>query len=127
VNGVVLDASAVIAFLKGEKGAEAVRAALPGAILSAVNYAEVGSHLASAGLPPTHIAALLGATRVAVEPFDDVQALEVARLRPLTRGLGLSLGDRACLALARLRGLPALTTEQSWTHLDLEIEVRLIR
>jgi PIN domain nuclease of toxin-antitoxin system len=127
VSDVVLDASAVIALLKGERGAEVVRAALPEAIVSAVNYAEVGSYLASVGLGRAEILAVLGGTRLAVVPFDEAQALEVVRLRPLTRSLGLSLGDRACLALAGLRRLTALTADEGWADLDLGIDVRVIR
>jgi len=116
----VLDASALLALLKGEPGAERVAEALEqGAYLSAVNLAEVLSKLADWGEDPAEAQArmaqvgLLGAA-VEVLPFTGEDALEVARLRALTRAYGLSFGDRACLALARRLGLPALTAERAW-------------
>jgi Uncharacterized protein conserved in bacteria len=129
----VLDASALLALLKGEPGAERVAEALErGAYLSAVNLAEVLSKLADWGEDPTEAQArmaqvgLLGAA-VEVLPFTGEDALEVARLRALTRAHGLSFGDRACLALARRLGLPALTAERAWAELDLGIPVEVLR
>ena len=129
----VLDASALLALLKGEPGAERVAEALErGAYLSAVNLAEVLSKLADWGEDPAEAQArmaqvgLLGAA-VEVFPFTGEDALEVARLRALTRAYGLSFGDRACLALARRLGLPALTAERAWAELDLGIPVEVLR
>jgi ribonuclease VapC len=129
----VLDASALLALLKGEPGAERVAEALEqGAYLSAVNLAEVLSKLADWGEDPAEAQArmaqvgLLGAA-VEVLPFTGEDALEVARLRALTRAYGLSFGDRACLALARRLGLPALTAEGAWAELDLGIPVEVLR
>jgi ribonuclease VapC len=129
----VLDASALLALLKGEPGAERVAEALErGAYLSAVNLAEVLSKLADWGEDPAEAQArmaqvgLLGAA-VEVLPFTGEDALEVARLRALTRAYGLSFGDRACLALAQRLGLPALTAERAWAELDLGIPVEVLR
>ena len=129
----VLDASALLALLKGEPGAERVAEALEqGAYLSAVNLAEVLSKLADWGEDPAEAQArmaqvgLLGAA-VEVLPFTGEDALEVARLRAMTRAYGLSFGDRACLALARRLGLPALTAERAWAELDLGIPVEVLR
>jgi ribonuclease VapC len=129
----VLDASALLALLKGEPGAERVAEALErGAYLSAVNLAEVLSKLADWGEDPAEAQArmaqvgLLGAA-VEVLPFTGEDALEVARLRALTRAYGLSFGDRACLALARRLGFPALTAERAWAELDLGIPVEVLR
>jgi PIN domain nuclease of toxin-antitoxin system len=129
----VLDASALLALLKGEPGAERVAEALEqGAYLSAVNLAEVLSRLADWGEDPAEAQArmaqvgLLGAA-VEVLPFTGEDALEVARLRALTRAYGLSFGDRACLALARRLGLPALTAERAWAELDLGVPVEVLR
>jgi ribonuclease VapC len=129
----VLDASALLALLKGESGAERVAEALErGAYLSAVNLAEVLSKLADWGEDPAEAQArmaqvgLLGAA-VEVLPFTGEDALEVARLRALTRAYGLSFGDRACLALAWRLGLPALTAERAWAELDLGIPVEVLR
>jgi len=122
-----------LALLKGEPGAERVAEALErGAYLSAVNLAEVLSKLADWGEDPAEAQArmaqvgLLGAA-VEVLPFTGEDALEVARLRALTRAYGLSFGDRACLALARRLGLPALTAERAWAELDLGIPVEVLR
>lgn len=131
---VVLDASAFLAYLLGEPGGEEVRDALAGgAVISAVNWAEVLSKLADAGIEPGEAAARLARERVlpglvSVAPFDAEHALEAARLRPLTRSAGLSLGDRACLALGRLAGLDVLTSEASWAPLGLDVpRVAVIR
>ncbi len=122
---VALDASAFLAYLLGEPGGEEVRDAIGGgAVISAVNWAEVLSKLADVGVEPAGAAARLASERVlpgavSVVPFDAAQALEAARLRASTRPVGLSLGDRACLALGRVTGLEVLTAEASWAALDL--------
>jgi ribonuclease VapC len=130
---VVLDASAVLAYLKNEPGAEAVYVAVgEGALVSAVNWAEALSKLAEGGQDPGDAAraltdiGILGQGLI-VRPLDGAQAVEIARLRPLIREAGLSLGDRACLALAGALGLPALTADHVWARLNLGLEVRLIR
>jgi len=64
---------------------------------------------------------------LAVEPFTTADAIEIARLRPLTRDLGLSLGDRACLALASRLDAPVLTADSAWSQLDVPLELRQIR
>jgi ribonuclease VapC len=64
---------------------------------------------------------------VAVEPFTSADAVEVARLRPLTRDHGCSFGDRACLALARRLGTPVLPADSAWSQLDLSLDLRQIR
>jgi PIN domain nuclease of toxin-antitoxin system len=99
------------------------------AAVSAVNWAAPLSKLADLGVDPWDATAqvqrqaVLG-TWLQVRSFDDAQALETARLRAATRSAGLSLTDRACLALARTLGVPALTTDRMWNALDLSIEVR---
>jgi PIN domain nuclease of toxin-antitoxin system len=129
---VVLDASAFLALLRGEPGAERVVEALEkGACLSTVNLAEVLSKLADWGEDPAEAQdrmereGLLGTTEVFA--FTGEDALEAAKLRALTRVQGLSFGDRACLALARRLGLPALTAERAWAELGLGIPVKIIR
>ena len=123
----VLDASALLALLRREKGYEKVEAVVAVSKVSAVNLAEAGSYLASAGATPVHMQAQLDSLGVDTVPFDEEQAIETARLRPLTRSLGLSLGDRACLALARTLQLPAMTTDRAWSELDIGVQVALIR
>ncbi len=129
----VLDASALLAFLQGEAGAPRVEAALlRGVLMSAVNWAEVLSVLAMRGASPEAEADRLLrrhglADLIHIVAFDEAQALECARLRPGTRHAQLSLGDRACLALARLRRAPVLTADSSWAKLPLKVRIIQIR
>jgi ribonuclease VapC len=130
----VLDASALMALLHREEGAPAVIEAIEaGAAISVVNWAEVLSKLAERGEDPGTVAAELrraedSETVLAIEPLSEEDCVEVARLRPRTRGAGLSLADRACLALAARFEVPALTADRAWTGLDaVGVEVRLIR
>jgi ribonuclease VapC len=113
-EAVVLDASAVLALMDAEPGEDAVAAVLPGALLSAVNLAEVVSKLAERGMPAAQAHADALALGIEVVAFDGDLVLDAGALRPLTRAAGLSLGDRCCLALARARNLPVLTTETPW-------------
>jgi len=129
----VLDASALIAYLREEPGAELVAAAIAGgAVISTVNVAEALSTLTGFGVDPVQLTADLR-TRglldgaLTVEPFTTADATETARLRPLTREAGLSLGDRACLALASRLGAPALTADRAWIDLSLGVTVDPIR
>ena len=129
----VLDASALLAHLRGEPGAGEVADAISrGARISAVNLAEVLSRAADRGADPRRLVAdlteegLLGGALV-IEPFTSEDATLVASLRSRTRDAGLSLGDRAWLVLAGRLGLPALTRDTVWSELDVEVEVRLFR
>jgi ribonuclease VapC len=133
VPSAVLDASALLAYLRDEPGADRVADAVAtGAAISTVNLGEVLSRVADRDADPAQVArqmtdrGLLDGA-IAVEPFTTADAIEVARLRPLTRELGLSLGDRACLALARRLHAPALTADSAWSQLDLPLELRQIR
>jgi PIN domain nuclease of toxin-antitoxin system len=124
---VVLDASAVLAVLNAEPGADQVWAHLPGAFLSTVNAAEVASKLVDGGAGAEESGQALTKLGVRLVPFEGGDVAPVARLRAVSRTAGLSLGDRACLALAERLGLPALTADRAWAELDLDMEVRLIR
>jgi PIN domain nuclease of toxin-antitoxin system len=122
----VLDASAVIAFLQNEPGARLVESSLSGGVLSTVNLAEVAQWVMDARGEAAARRELEGLPCEAVG-FDEAQALEAAALRAKTRAQGLSLADRACLALAKLRGLPVLTADQAWAAVDAGVEIVLIR
>jgi ribonuclease VapC len=128
----VLDASALLAMLWKEQGAEQVAAAVSrGALISTVNWAEALSRLVQVGGDPLEVAAQAlprgEGGQLALVPYDDEQARETARLRSRTASLGLSLADRAALSLARLRGVPVLTTDRAWRSLRLSIKIEVIR
>ena len=129
----VLDASALLAHLRDEPGADVVAEAIAsGAVISTVNLAEVFSRVADRGGDPAKLAAELTQSglldgAITVEPFTVADAIETGRLRPLTRDAGLSLGDRACLALARRLDAPALTADTDWQGVAHGVELRLIR
>lgn len=110
----VLDASAVLALLFGEIGADAVRPRVRGGLISTVNLAEVLAKLVDKGVPAEEAARAVDMLGMEAVPLSVEQAQLSAALRPITRAAGLSLGDRACLALARERGLPAVTAERRW-------------
>ncbi|WP_353199814.1 type II toxin-antitoxin system VapC family toxin [Sandarakinorhabdus sp.] len=125
----VLDASALLAAMLEEPGQEKVERALPNAIIGSVNLVEVASRLIDGGLSPEEAEEDLAALELTVIDFDQAQAIEAARLRALTRHAGLSLGDRACLALALVRGVPVLTADRAWAALAeaIGVEVELVR
>lgn len=126
----VLDASALLAYIKGEPGEERVAEAIAaGSIMSTVNLAEVVSKLANDGVSEDAIRRGFDVLRGGVEVFGVEDAVATGLLRPATRAAGLSLGDRACLALARSRGLPALTSDGPWLDVagDLGVEVEAFR
>lgn len=129
----VLDAAALMAVLHAEDGASVVIEAIGrGAAVSVVNWAEVLSKLAEAGKDPEAAAAELrraeGSRRaLSIEPLTAADCVAVARLRPITKRQGLSLADRACLALAERLDVPALTADRKWLEADVAADVQLIR
>ena len=127
MSKLVLDSSALLAFLHREPGAEVVAEALGRAVISAVNLAEVATKLTERGASLSHIRRLVSALNVGVIDFDNVLSYRVAALRASTKEAGLSLGDRACLATAQSLGAAALTTDRSWTQVDAGVEIQVIR
>ena len=127
MTGAVLDTSAVLALMLNEPGSEIVEAHLGGAVISAVNLAEVGAKMLERGASLELVATEIRAAEITVVPFDEPQAFEVARPRPLTKAHGLSLGDRACLALAAQTDRFVLTSDRDWDHVGLTIDIRQIR
>lgn len=127
----VLDTSSILALFWQEPGWERVAEILEGGdhAIGAVNLAELVAKFVDAGLPLDEIPNLVAALRLDVQPFDAALALETGKLRAGTRALGLSLGDRACLALARQLGAIALTADGAWLQLDpaLGITIELLR
>jgi ribonuclease VapC len=123
----VLDASAVLAVYLDELGAEAVLEIVEGSLVSAVNYSEILSKALDRGDAFDFAIQKLSAMGFIVVAHDLQLARRAAELRPLTKSRGLSIGDRACLALAERERLPALTTDRAWMGLDLPVEIRVIR
>jgi ribonuclease VapC len=123
----VLDASALIALLQDEPGAEAVERLLGRAVISVVNWAEVLQRYRAHGVDTTGKRDDVVALGVAIEAFTDEDAEAVAELWQPTRSAGLSLADRACLALARRLDIPAHTADRDWRKVDVGVEVVLIR
>ena len=124
---IALDASAVLAVINSEPGAEMVQNAWTDAAISAVNYSEVIAKLVETGLDDAEAIGILEALPITVHALDIAQAQRAGLLRRQTREHGLSLGDRACLALAMMLGLPAMTADHGWIDLDLGIEIVVIR
>ena len=125
----VLDASAVLAVVLEEPGADVVVEALrSGAAMSTVNVAEVAARLHQDGWSESEVALVFGTLGIEILPFGPEAALSSGRLRMVTRHLGLGLGDRACLATGRIEGCPVLTSDRSWREIDVAgIEIRCIR
>jgi ribonuclease VapC len=126
VASAVLDASALLVLLNGEPGTEEVAEALPGAAISAVNLAEVIGKLMDSGMPEEVLRGLLEGLSLRVVPFDHDDGFAAGLLRAPTRRAGLSLGDRACLALATRLDLPALTTDRAWKRVRSGATVRVV-
>ena len=127
MSKVVLDASALLALLNAEKGAQVVQQLLPEALLSTVNLAEVVTRLSTVGMPDEEIRATLSLLGLELVAFDEEQSFLAGLLVAHTHTFGLSLGDRACLALAQVSHAPALTADQAWKELDIGVKIQLIR
>jgi PIN domain nuclease of toxin-antitoxin system len=125
---IVLDTSALLALLQNEPGAGAVAEALPHAIMSAVNLSEVVAKLTERGVPAKDLREALDGLAIDIRAFDEHDAYLAGALRTETRDLGLSFGNRACLALAMKLGMPALTADRAWASLALDrLVVSVIR
>jgi PIN domain nuclease of toxin-antitoxin system len=128
MSSYVLDASALIALFHQEPGSDKVAQAIEdGAVLSTVNLSEVASKLIELGTPEALIQTAINLLELTIVDFDSELAYKVGLLRPITKNAGLSLGDRACLALAQHLHLPALTTDRVWKDLLPDVTVQLIR
>jgi PIN domain nuclease of toxin-antitoxin system len=126
MNKWVLDSSAVLAVILGETGHEFVEPLVREASISAVNVAEVLSKLAEQDQLTDEDIKDFARIGIAVVDFDTHQARKAAELRPITKNLGLSLGDRACLALALLSGATAVTADRNWKQISV-CPIELIR
>jgi ribonuclease VapC len=126
--GVVLDASALLTYLQRERGYETVEPVLENSALSAVNLSEVLQKALAAGVSTDGLEADLEAVGVRVYAFDAEDAAHAAQLWASTRKLGLSLGDRACLALAKRLHAPAYTADRAWAEVKVPgVTVKTVR
>ncbi len=123
----VLDASAILALLNSETGGEVVLSLLPRAFVSTVNLAEVYARLAAAGMSAPEIREVISLLGLSVVDFDQETAFASGELYRHTQPPGLSLGDRACLALAQRMGAVAVTADRAWLSIETGIQIRLIR
>ena len=125
----VLDASALLALLLDEPGADRVREVITDAAMSAVNLAEVVSYFARKGALDPDIRAMVDDVAIAIVPLDEALAYTAGLYLPSTRTAGLSLGDRACLALAGRLAVRAQTTDRSWSRIAaaVGVEIEVIR
>lgn len=124
---IVFDSSAVLAIAFEEPGAELASAALKEGILSAVNASEVVARFVGLGVSEKQAREGLKRFGLPIRAFDEDLAISTGMLRSETRKVGLSLGDRACIALARREGGSVITADRNWARLDLGVEVALIR
>ncbi len=124
----VMDSSALLALTRGELGFETVQELLhrEECAISSVNMAEVGTKLIDYGLPGEELLRIVNQFQIDVVDFNTEQAIVCAQLRSLTRAAGLSLGDRACLALTKLMDGIAVTTDQAWQDVRISAEVRVL-
>lgn len=129
MTAVVLDASAVLALLRAEPGGEIVAPLLSESLLLSINLSEVIAPFARNGIGEADLAVILAALPCQIVPFDLELAIDCAFLIPATKPAGLSLADRACLALARRQGLAAYTADRAWAAVAdaVGVEIILIR
>jgi ribonuclease VapC len=123
MSSCVLDASALLALINGEKGSEIVMSHLPDAVISSVNFGEVVAKLIEVGWTEVEVRQGLEALNLDVIGFDRDLAYRSGLLREKTKSLGLSFGDRACLALAERLGISVLTSDRAWGKLGMAVTV----
>ena len=129
MNKVVLDTSAVLAYLFEEAGADKVAPVLEAGcgLMSSVNFAELVSKLIDQGMPSTEVHEALSDLELELVVFDEAQAFATGELRLISKAFGLSLGDRACLALGMILQLPILTADRAWLNVPVQTKVQVIR
>ena len=126
MSAVILDASALLAMLRGEPGGKKVEGALADARMSVVNMAEVASHYHRLGMPNELVDQMLRPLPVTLVKADAELCWEAGRLRAVTAEAGLSLGDRFCLALAKRDKLAAWTSDRKWKEVADAAEVKVV-
>jgi PIN domain nuclease of toxin-antitoxin system len=126
MSSVVLDTSALLAFLRRQPGGQRVREVLPDSMISTVCLAEILSDALDHGASLERACAAVARLPIGILSFDPHDAHVSASLRPLTRRLGLSLADRASIALGQKLGLPVITAHKSWSEVLTSAEIELI-
>ena len=124
---VVFDASAVLTIAFAEDGADVAGRDLEGALMSSVNASEVVAKFIDRGSSPDEARTAFLKFNLKVRPFDEHLAIAAGQMRAQTRTRGLSLGDRACLALASREGARVVTADRSWKDVNLGVEISVIR
>lgn len=128
MSEVVLDASAVLALLRDEPGADVVAGHIGRAAFSAVNLQEVVKEMLREGATPKGARAVLDELALALHPHDEEAAYAAAALYPETRRHGRGLGDRSCMALGLILGLPVLTADREWKNIMVEgLAIEMVR
>lgn len=123
----VLDASAVLAYLKDEPGTDVVKAVLTESAISSVNWAEVVQKMLALGANVDNMLEEFQEIGMTIEPFTVIDGEMAGRLWSQTKTYGLSLGDRACLSLAMRLKADVLTSDRAWDSLELPCSIQLIR
>lgn len=127
MSNYVLDASAILALLNNEPGSEIVVNVLTEAVISSVNLSEIVAKLADSGMSEAEVREVIGALGLEITNFDAEMAFHAGMLRPLTKSIGLSFGDRACLTLGKSLDLPIITADRAWANLNFGVNVEVIR
>lgn len=125
----VIDASALLAFLKDESiPLHDLESLLPKSLISSVNACEVATVMLRLGIPCETVEGLIDETVGSIIPFHKEHYILAANLSKITKPYGLSLGDRACLALAQHMNLPVYTADKIWSKLKIDnLEIKIIR
>ena len=125
---VVLDASAVIAVLRSEQGADRVQSVLGNAMISAVNLQEVFKELLEDNIAPDLAHAMVQQLQLDVCDHDETAALHAAALHTATKRYGRGIGDRSCMSLAISKGVPVLTADKEWARVEVDgLDIVFIR
>jgi len=127
VSAVMLDTSALLAYLNGEAGADKVSVNSGNARISTVNYSETVAVLTRRGMSAAEVRTILSSLLLEVVGFDRDLAEAAGFMITTTKPFGLSLGDRACLATALREGIPAMTADRAWSGLGIGVPIQLIR
>jgi PIN domain nuclease of toxin-antitoxin system len=123
----LLDASALLAYLQQEQGGTQVRQVLFAACMSTVNWCEVVQKLHANAIDDKAVAKTLSLLGLRFIPFGVAHADKAGELWKTTAPFGLSLGDRACLATGLVENMPVMTADKMWQKISLPLNIQLIR